>query len=430
MSFKTDRLVNLIPEAYAATEKSSLLHKLLDAAGAEYLAADDAIKALLKSHWIDYAQGPALDGLGAIFRAERRRLPDGSDEPDEAFRLRLRSVVPLFTGGGTRRAVLGAVRSALGLPFDLKQLNLPAPFAALEQDLEALVTLEEFSPNAERLVDEITSDADVGEITLEVPVSSVRAEFPRIAWTMTRGSGRRLRLERLDSGQGVESGDSFIVPEGQTLFLSAGPAGSLRAFMGGADVSSSFASIGGGSPLLPPVPRISSTWRFTSQSALFDQASFDGEDSFDRPRFRLEMNWRSYQPLTFDVSIPFFLKTAVERLKQTHGFSGQLFVFEGLDLETIQDVVDQTRAAGVRGRVHFALFFPLDSQEGLRTEMHDQSERFSIQGLHQAREDAATQESFSVGSINEQAEDHGQQARFGVGGVFDLTNFDQSTVFH
>src|SRR5689334_17352703 len=117
MSYKTDRLIDLFPQIYAARTTDSLLHQLLDAIGAELLDADDTIRQLLTSHWIGYAGGAALDGLGAIFGVTRRSLPNESLESDEAFRLRLRAVVRLFTGGGTRRAVLGAVRSALGLPF-------------------------------------------------------------------------------------------------------------------------------------------------------------------------------------------------------------------------------------------------------------------------------------------------------------------------
>jgi len=258
----------------------------------------------------------------------------------------------------------------------------------------------------------------------------VQTALPRIAWTFTRGGGRRLRVERLDAGAGIVADDSLIVPQGQTVFLSAEPDGALRAFTGGASVRAAFTSLGGGPPALPVVPRTPSTWRFTAQSALFDHATFNADDTFDPPRFRVEMTWRSHQPLTFDVSIPFFLETAVERLKQTHGFSGELFVFEGLDLETIQAVVDQTRAAGVRGRVHFALFLPLDATDGARAEDHDQVERFNARGLSSIREDGSALETFAVGSINEAVEDHDALTRFGVGGVFDLTRFDRSTVFH
>ena len=58
-------------------------------------------------------------------------LADGEPETDEAFRQRLRSLVSVFTGGGTVRAVVGAVQSALGLPFDQ-----PPDYAPIDEDHE------------------------------------------------------------------------------------------------------------------------------------------------------------------------------------------------------------------------------------------------------------------------------------------------------
>ena len=173
MSYKTDRLTALFPEAYAAGDRESLLYKLLDAVGAEFMDADEAIKRLLKSHWVDYAEGAALDGLAAAFAVSRRRLRGGDLEGDVAFRRRLKSIVPLFAGGGTRRAVIGAVRSALGLPFDLDQLNLGPQYAALRRDIEALIRLEEFSPKGERIL-----GSDVSEVLVDGrPTSEVLLEI-------------------------------------------------------------------------------------------------------------------------------------------------------------------------------------------------------------------------------------------------------------
>src|SRR5215217_3799595 len=184
MSYKTEELANLLPDAYATDDAESLVYKLLDTAGAELMVADEKLKALLKSHWVDYASGPALDGLGAIFSVQRRVLQSGGLESDEQFRLRLKAVVPLFTGGGTVKAILGAVRSALGLPFDLDQLNLPPGYEALRQDLERLVVVEEFSPTVERVLEEtVVPVNDASELTLVVDIPAVQEERPRIVWT-------------------------------------------------------------------------------------------------------------------------------------------------------------------------------------------------------------------------------------------------------
>jgi hypothetical protein len=419
MSYKTERLVDLFPDVLAARDGSSLLHKLLDAVGAELMNADESIKRLLKSHWIDYAERAALDGLGAIFRVERRRLPDGTPEPDGAFRLRLKSVVSLFTGGGTRQAVLGAVRSALGLPFHLSQLKgVPT---ALLQDLEKLVILEEFSPNPERFFDEITDPADAGRLKMDIPVVSVFEARPNIEWRFTLGGGRRLELERMDSGEGIKSLDSLVVPQGVELRLSADASGRLTAFLGTTDVADRFVNLDNSTPaIMPSVPGSASTWQFRAQSGLFDIGTFDEEDTFDPPLFSVEMTWRSFTPLTFDVIVPYFLKQAIDNLKALHGYTGDIFVFEGLDYSTIQQVVDQTRAAGVRGTVQFSL---------THVENHDQREILNVHADHRLTEDADPRDGLTTASGARLVEPHDVAERLSLGAVFDVSRFDGSFGF-
>jgi hypothetical protein len=418
MSYKTERLIDLFPDVFAVRDTGSLLYKLLDAIGAELVNADESIKQLLKSHWIDYAEGASLDGLGAIFRVERRRLPDGTPEPDEAFRQRLRSVVSLFTGGGTREAVLGAVRSALGLPFNLNQLRVPD---ALRRDLERLIILEEFSPNPERFFDEITDPGSAGELIVEIPVVSVFETRPNIQWTFTQGGGRRLTLERLDSGDGIRSLDPLVVPEGATLRLSATDDGSLNAFLGITDVRGQFTNLDGSTPAVMPVmPEHANSWRFTAQSGLFDISIFDQADTFDPPLFSVEMTWRSFAPLTFDVIVPYFLRRAIENLKSLHGYTGEIFAFEGLDYSTIQQVVDQSRAAGVQGTVQFSL---------TAVEVHNQREVLRLDGVHRHQEDANQRDALTTASGARLVEAHDVDARLSLGGIFNVSSFDQSFGF-
>jgi hypothetical protein len=414
MSYKTDRLVDLLPDVYAAAEPQSLLHRLLDVVGAELMVADAAVKRLLKSHWVDYATGAGLDGLGAIYGVGRRRLRDGSLETDAAFRQRLRSVVSLFTGGGTVLAVRGAVRSALGLPFDLGTLNLPA---GLLDDLETLVDLQEFSPTRERVVvDEATPVGDASELVLDTDAPSVEAAWPRIEWTLTAGSGRLLSVERLDAGQGVASDEALLVPPGATLVLTAGPGGTLSAVLGGADVTASFTNLDGSTPpVLPQVPLARTRWRFRARGGLFDTSAFDADETFDTPRLRVELSWVRRQPLTFDVIVPYFLQAVVAELVARHGYTGEVFVYEGLPLDAIPDVVDQTRAAGVRGSVHFSLEF---------FEGHRQRDRLTVDGTHHVVEDADAVDTLRVGSLNTLTESQDAAERFGLAGLFDVSTFD------
>ena len=426
MYYKTDTLSHLFPDTYAARDPESVLYKLLDAIGADLMAADEAIKSLLKSHWVDYASGKALDGLGAIYGVSRRRLRDTTLETDDAFRQRLKSIVPLFTGGGTKQAVIGAVRSALGLPFDLAQLKLPPGFEALEKDIEKLVYLEEFSPKGERIVKKAVTEVDgVSELLLEIDIPTVQEERPRIQWKFNTGGGRLLSLERLPDQAGAEmvgvkSMEGLIIPPGKTLTLSAREDGRLSAVLDLEDVTTQFSNLNDTTPaILPEVPVGRSEWRFRAQSGLFGISVF-GADTFDLPEFEVEMSWLRFEPLTFEVHVPYFLQQAVADLKNLHHYQGKLFVFEGLPLESIVEVVNQTRAAGVRGSVQFSLNF---------LDIHDQDEIFILQGERAIVEEAGATEYLTVSSVNDIHEHHDTSENFLLGAVFDVSPFDQGHGF-
>jgi hypothetical protein len=414
MSYKTDRLVDLLPDVYAAAEPESLLHKLLDAVGAELMTADAALKRLLRSHWVDHATGAALDGLGAIYGVARRPLRGGSLETDAEFRRRLRSVVSLFTGGGTVLAVKGAVRSALGLPFDLGTLSLPA---GLREDLEQLVVLEEFAPIRERVVvDAVIPTDDASELALQTDLPSIAPAPPRIEWTMTAGGARLLSIERIDVHQGIRSDEGLFVPAGTTLVLTTGPDGALSAVMDGRDVTDSFTDLDGNTPaVLPSVPPAHSEWRFRARGALYDRSAFDADETFDSPLFLVQLSWLRLQPLTFDVVVPYFLQSVVDQLVNRYGYTGEVFVFQGLPLEVIPQVVDQTRAGGVRGGLHFSLEFLED---------HRQRDRLRWQAVHSVTEDADAADALTMGSLSTVVEDQDSADRFGLAAMFDVSTFD------
>lgn len=424
MFYKTDRLVDLFPDAYAARDSETLLYKLLDAIGAEFMVADEGIKRLLKSHWVKYAEAGALDNLGAVYGVTRRTLRDGELEGDEDFRRRLQSIVPLFTGGGTRRAVIGAVRSSLGLPFDLNQLNLPSPtFDALRQDLEALVTLTEFSPQGDRILEKNFKAVENGaanELTLTAKADSVKESFPRIEWVFDKGVARRLSLKRFDSNKGVKTKDDFLVAAGQTLVLAADSKGQLNAFIDLTDVTNSFVNLDGTTPaMLPPVPPQRTDWVFRAQSGLYgdDQnvnSRFD-IDSFDLPEFHVALTRLRLEHLTFEVQVPYFLEDAVAALVRRYDYRGTPFVFKGIPLEHIQEVVDQARAAGVRGSVQFYLTF---------LENHTLYDGLKIEGSFVKSEDQTMADALLVANVNQQSETQEMLDSLTLAGVFDISTFE------
>jgi len=416
MSFKTDRLTALFPDAYGARDTEAVLYKLLDAIAVEFMEADARLKDLLKSHWVQYASGAGLDGLGAVFGVTRRILRSGQPESDAAFRRRLQGVVPFFTGGGTVEAVKGAVRSALGLPFDLDELAIPAAFAALQRDIENLIQLTEFSPDPDRIVgDSAPLDEGTSELVLVFDRPSVGTAQAQFQWSITTGTGRRLSLERRDTATGVRSIDSFVLNPGQLLRFTADADGRLSASIGTTDVSSFFVNLDGTTPpRLPAIPDARSEWRFRAAGGVYDTGVFD-TDVFNRPDFHVEQSRVRLQPLTFDVEVPFFLQDAVAALKDRYHYPGELLVFESLPPESIQGVIDDTRAAGVRGSIRFSLNF---------FEVHTMLEAFSGLPLRRDTETQNASDSLIVSNVNQNRESHDTVDRLAVGGVFDISTFD------
>jgi|GEM_PF-1171601 len=445
MSYKTDKLVALFPDAYAARDRESLLYKLLDAVGAELMAADEKVKRLLKSHWVRYAEGDALDNLGASFGVRRRALRRGPNETaerlesDEEFRLRLQAIVPMFTGGGTRAAVIGSVRSALGLPFDLDRLGLVEQgYAGLHDDLAALVVLTEFSPQGDRVLAsdaKPTADGAANELTLRVESQSADERLPRIEWAFDRGAARRLVIELLGTPtRGVRSLDDLVVAQGQTLVLDAGPEGQLNAFVGASDVSGLFVNADGTKPArLPAVPKEPSEWRFRAEGGRFGTdaralSRFDA-DSFDLPTFHVSLTRLRLVPLTFDVEVPYYVEDVVPTLLARHNYKGKEFVFKGIPLEHIQEVVDQTRAAGVRGSVHFSLRFSEDHAAEDESGGAGCGDKLRAAGLcaraeFRAADDQRMSDSLLVANVNQQTESQRMDESLTLVGVFDISTFE------
>jgi hypothetical protein len=105
----------------------------------------------------------------------------------------------------------------------------------------------------------------------------------------------------------------------------------------------------------------------------------------------------------------------VDQLVQRYGYTGEVFVFQGLPLEVIPQVVDQTRAAGVRGGLHFSLEFLED---------HRQRDRARLHAVHSVAEDADAADRLTMGSFSTAVEDQDADDRFGLAAPFDVSTFD------
>jgi hypothetical protein len=196
-------------------------------------------------------------------------------------------------------------------------------------------------------------------------------------------------------------------------------------------VTTSFTDIDGtSSPQLPQVPQGDSRWIFSAtRAAEFDRSTYDQAEAFDAAGFSVRMAWVRFQPLTFDVVIPYFVETAIQRMLTSTGYETRFKIFKGLSLDAIQKVVDRSRAAGVRGMVQYSLSLPRESTENKPWDDHAAAEIFSgmLRDLHTETLDAV--ESLLVGALASALEANDTYEHFAIGGVFNVAVFDGSFGF-
>ena len=124
---KTQKITERLPEFYRAWDPESVMYKLVDGVGRALTEQQKEVFRILKHHWVDTAFKEDLDRLGSLFDIVRTE-----SETDEDYRVRIKSAVRQFKGGGTRDAILTFVGAYLGLE-DINQLDLvenpPTKFA-------------------------------------------------------------------------------------------------------------------------------------------------------------------------------------------------------------------------------------------------------------------------------------------------------------
>ncbi len=98
-------------------------------------------------------------------------------------------------------------------------------------------------------------------------------------------------------------------------------------------------------------------------------------------------------------------------------------MYQGLPLDKVQGVIDQTKAAGVEGHIQFSLRFAEDQSPG------DPSFRIAGTLSDAERHDAI--ETFLLANVQALVErqDQGEQLSIWMPGQFDLSAFDKSYGF-
>lgn len=126
MPTKTDRILGYLPGTFRALPRPTALYSVTDAFGNELQQAENTLVAVMRSHWVDFAdQGDEItDDLARI--ASLYGLAPRDDEEVEDFRAHLKHYVRTFLEGTpTVQGILRVAAEALALPIvdDYNQID-------------------------------------------------------------------------------------------------------------------------------------------------------------------------------------------------------------------------------------------------------------------------------------------------------------------
>jgi hypothetical protein len=268
---RTKRIAERLPEFYRTWDADSVIFKVVDSVGRALNEEQKSIFRVMRTHWVDTANGSDLDRLGALFELRR-----GKEEADEDYRSRIKGALRQFKGGGT-----GASIKALMADF----------LSADPRDLEIIE-----NPSREMSMQRRVS----GGQSWTLGSMSVDEAYPVIEVTL-EGEGNVVlnpALRNLDSEERVGLDGKFKV--GQKLVMSKD-----SATLDGEDVSSTVSA----SPSFPKLRPGGSHWVY--EEAISAKVGHLSKSSFGSSIFALpvpdaviRLTWSGRQPSTFSLVVP------------------------------------------------------------------------------------------------------------------------------
>lgn len=405
---KIDKIVELLPKIYCTWDKESLLYYFIEVIAKKLDQVDIDLFQVMKSHWIDYAEGEDLDRLGAIYNLTRRKITAETLEDDTSYRTRIKNFLPQFIGGGTPKAILTTAISALGLS---QQLPEDIPQEMKEKISKLYPKLYEFSPSLKKSEALFKKMSDGNHhATLTIENESILQEVPTIIIEAINVEVNILQVVRDES---VSFTFSEKLPIGKRLVI--GPEG--IATIDGMEVSKNIQVIS--------LPKGKSIWTFTIftrskfNKAYFDEATF----YFPDLQAKVSLEWTERTPLTFEVDIPWNLEEMIEEIinrypeKEKEEYKKLIISHQAVPRDQIARLIQDVKAAGVEGGVRYYL---------ISLESHPATDRFKIATSHHLKESHIVKEDFFIEALNRLDEKHLMDDRFFISGVFDATRFDYS----
>ncbi len=298
----TEKIIKRLPEFYRARERDSLFYTIVNAFAKSIMEQQKDLFSVMKSHWVDTAYGLDLDLLGSLLRLKRK-----SNEKDADFRIRIKSTVANFKGGGT----VEAVKTQLAL------------YLAIAKDQIVLIE----NPPVPMTVEKTVRSGDAWQM------SSVSVNHEQIMVVLAIGEGEAREPTLTDSDNNFSIKYNGTIKSGETLIIKDG-----KAELDGVDVSSNVSF----NPIAKPmVSRKDSRWiyreRLSDTLGRFNQAKFN-EHVFYKPipPTTIRFEWTAHMLAAFEVKVPL---SVLER--------------DNISKQEVVELVNAIKAAGVKAFVTF-----------------------------------------------------------------------------
>ncbi|HTX44416.1 MAG TPA: hypothetical protein VMC61_06765, partial [Methanocella sp.] len=298
MAVRAEKIASRFPHFYVSWDKSSTVSSLVSSVGKTMDETEKEFVSIMRSHWVDTANGEDLDRLGALFSIGR-----GKGEQDADYRGRLKTAIISYNGGGTLGSIRMMTRIVLGLPQDY-------PVEIKENPRVAMKKAWKVRANSDWKVDpKSIADAEP-EITIALETKDVKISNPTIS--------------NLDTGESVTFNGALSY--GEVLKIGNG-----RATVNGADKTDRLSVA-----KVPSMPRRKTKWQYTeaigANLGVFDRAQFDKSVFAVDITSSVTFEWAAFQPASFEVLVP---KALLDK--------------SGVKAVYIQRLIDSVKACGVRG---------------------------------------------------------------------------------
>lgn len=297
---RKEKIDQRLPHFYLCWDPATTLSRLTAAVGKGMDEAEKDLISIARSHWIDTSFGGDLERQGAIYEIKRRPQEDDSD-----YRNRLKTSIISYRGGGTLGAIKAVMRVALRLPSDW-------PVEIVENPMVSLTRTWKLKAGEEWHISPSSIYETVPEITITLETDSGRISEPTVA---------NLANEEYLTYKGeLTYGDELKIVDG-------------KAFFNGEDRSHLLTT-----RKIPVLPRHRSRWRYEeflgANQGIFDQGKFDRSVFVMDVTTSVTFRWTAHLPAEFVVNIP---KDLLDKA--------------GVSREYLQEVLDSTKASGVKGTV-------------------------------------------------------------------------------